>query len=84
MIEIKIDRYVYRLAVVIERRRILLYARYGYIGYEKSKIGQPREIDFEVVLDLRAVFLERTEKRLDASLLGESRRRVCYAAEKIS
>ena len=68
MIEIKINRYVNYPAVVVELRRILLYAWYGYIGYEKSKIGQPREIDFEVILDLRAVFLERTEKRLDASL----------------
>ena len=84
VLEIKINRYVHYPAVIVERRHILLYAWHGYISYEKSKIGQPREIDFEVVLDLSAVFLKRTEKRLDARLLGKSRRRVCYAAEKIS
>ena len=68
MIEIKINRYVNYPAVVVELRRILLYAWHGYISYEKSKIGQSREINFEVVLDLRAIFLKCTKKRLDTSL----------------
>ena len=84
MLEIKIDRYVHYPAVIVERRHILLYARHGYIGYEKSKIGQAGEIYLEITLDLRTVFPERAEKRLNTRLLGESRRRVCHAAEKIS